>query len=128
MAFNNGFQQNAFQQNAFQINPPLIITDFHDGDYKKKFDEEKRKASKKKQDIIDAYDYLVEGKSLTAQEIVKPFVKKLKQPEKQTNTNQDVFLESKKIDFNKMLKNLDKVEELWDLYLEMDDEDVLVLL
>jgi hypothetical protein len=128
MAFNNGFQQNAFQQDAFQINLPLIITDFHDGDYKKKFDEEKRKASKKKQDIIDAYDYLVEGKSLTAQEIVKPFVKKLKQPEKQTNTNQDVFLESKKIDFNKMLKDLDKVEELWDLYLEMDDEDVLVLL
>jgi uncharacterized protein YpuA (DUF1002 family) len=128
MAFNNGFQENAFQQNAFQINQPLLITDFHDGDYKKRFDEEKQKASKKKQDIIDAYDFLVEGKSLVAQEIVKPFVKKLKQTEKQTDTNQNVFLESKKIDFNKMLKNLDKVEELWDLYLEMDDEDVLVLL
>jgi len=32
------------------------------------------------------------------------------------------------IDFDKFLKDLDRVERLWNEYLEMEDEDLMVLL
>ena len=32
------------------------------------------------------------------------------------------------IDFDKLLANIDEVERLWATFLEMDDEDILVMM
>ena len=115
----SAFQSSAFQNNAFQIGAvPIIVIDTHDGDYlKKRFDDEAKRAHRKKSDIIRAYERLVEGKSDVVEEIVAPFVMQTK---RRTQTP--------RIDFDKMLGDFDRIEELWAAYIEMDDQDVLALL
>lgn len=56
--------------------PPVILIDTHDGDKRKdhKFREEAKKRAERRQEIIAAYEELVEGKPRVAQEIVAPFV------------------------------------------------------
>jgi hypothetical protein len=96
----------------------LVGDDTHDGKYlKKQFDEEKRRYAKRRKDIIAAYERVVEDKPEIAKEIVKPFVKA--EAEK---------LSSPQIDFDKLLANIDETERLWATFLEMDDEDILVMM
>jgi hypothetical protein len=58
------------------VPPIIIIDDTHDGDYKKKkWAEERNKKEKRKQEIIDLYERIVEGKPQVAEEIVAPYVK-----------------------------------------------------
>ena len=90
------FQTNAFQPDAFQVlvvtgvlnatdqndtgafvgsveTAPIIVVDTHDGGkQKKKFDDEKAKKQRQKQEIIDLYEQIVEGKPKLAAEIVEP--------------------------------------------------------
>jgi hypothetical protein len=123
------FQSNAFQTNAFQISgapPPIVIDDTHDGDYHKRlkdrFDEENQRVKRKREDIIAAYERIVEGKPDVAKELVEGFEVKTKQ---RGSKGKDLL---PRIDFDKFMKDLDRVEELWSQYLEMEDEDLMVLL
>ena len=123
------FQSNAFQTNAFQIGgepPPIIIIDTHDGDYikrrKKLFDEEIQRVARNRDKIIAAYERIVEGKPDEAEELMAGF----EVIDKETKNKVQVF--GPKIDFDRFVKDLDRVERLWELYLEMEDEDLMVLL
>ena len=123
------FQSNAFQTNAFQISgapPPIIIDDTHDGDYRKhlqkRFDEENQRVKLRREAVIAAYERIVEGKPDLAKELVAGFEVKAK-----TSKSKGQVLQPT-IDFDKFLKDLDRVEQLWNEYLDMEDEDLMVLL
>lgn len=137
------FQINAFQPNAFQVATisgslyvidqndsgsftgtvevnPIIVIDTHDGgDKKKKFAEEKAKKQRQKQEIIDLYEQIVEGKPKLAAEIVEPYVKTATISEIKSANN---------IDFDSLLNDLVRIQQIYDAHIEMDDEEVLALL
>ena len=139
-----GFQPNAFQLNAFQIDaisgvlsatdandtgsfvgsvaPPIIIIDTHDGGkQKKKFADENAKKQRQKQEIIDLYEQIVEGKPKLAAEIVEPYVK--------TATISEIkSVNAVNIDFDALINDLTRIQQLYDAHIEMDDEEVLALL
>ena len=105
--------------------PIIIVDDTHDGDYhkklKKRFDEDNQRLKQKRKDIIAAYERIVEGKPALAKQLIAGFEVKDK------NTNNRGQL-TPSIDFDKFLKDLDRVDRLWNEYLEMEDEDLMVLL
>ena len=105
--------------------PIIIVDDTHDGDYhkklKKRFDEDNQRFKQKRKDIITAYERIVEGKPALAKQLIAGFEVKDK------NTDNRGQLTTS-IDFDKFLKDLDRVDSLWNEYLEMEDEDLMVLL
>jgi hypothetical protein len=105
--------------------PIIIVDDTHDGDYhkklKKQFDKENQRLKRNRADIIAAYEHIIEGKPELAKELTRGFEVKAKTRKSNPKTSQT-------IDFDKFLKDLDKVEQLWNEYLEMEDEDLMVLL
>jgi len=140
------FQLNAFQPNAFQTlvitgvlsvtdendtgafvgvvqQAPIVNIDTHDGGPKpKKLSEKLRKEAEKKQQqrdfLIDIYERVVEGKqdAPIIEEIVFDYEKV------------DTISNLKSIDFDALLKDLVKVQQIYDAYIELDDEEVLVFL
>jgi len=104
----------------------LLFEDGHDGDYhkrrKKLFDEEIQRVARNRDKIIAAYESIVEGKPDEAEELTAGF----EVIDKETKNKVQVF--GPKIDFDRFVKDLDRVERLWELYLEMEDEDLMVLL
>ena len=111
---------------TFVPQPIIIGDDTHDGDYikrrKKLFDEEIQRVARRREDIIAAYERIVEGKPEIAKELVSGFEVKAK-----TSKSKKEVLRQR-VDFDKFVKDLDRVERLWNLYLEIEDEDLLVLL
>jgi len=98
--------------------PVIIIDDTHDGDYQeKKFKKEQAKAAHKRADIVQAYEQLVEGRPNVAEEIAAPYL----EPPNKTFAKPT-------INYDKLLADTDRAEKLWRAYLEMDDEEVLLLL
>jgi len=104
------------------VNP--VIFDFHDGGFgkRKKKEEEQRKAEAAKakarrNEVLELFERIVEGKPELAEEIAEPFV--IKQATKQA---------AAVIDYDAMLASFDRVEQIYNAYIEMDDEDVLLLL
>jgi tRNA 2-selenouridine synthase SelU len=104
------------------VNP--VIFDFHDGGFgkRKKKEEEQRKAEAAKakarrNEVLELFERIVEGKPELAEEIAEPFV--IKQATKQAPAV---------IDYDAMLASFDRVEQIYNAYIEMDDEDVLLLL
>ena len=94
---------------------PLIDVG-HDGDYlKKKFAKEVADAARRKAEIVYAFERIVEGRPEAAAEIAEPF----------TETRAATL---PAIDYDRMLADLDRVQRIWDLHLELDDEDVLTLI
>jgi hypothetical protein len=116
------FQSNAFQNNAFQtIVTPIVIFDMHDGGPKKR----KREADKKKQrrdEIIALFEQIVEGKPSVARQIAEPYIK-----EATINNSKPINLKNN-IDFDALIANLDKVQQIYEVYIELDDDEVLALL
>jgi len=141
------FQINAFQPNAFQtlvvtgvLNAtdendtgafvgdvqvsPLLTLDMHDGDKKrqKKLSEKLRKEAQKKKEqrdyLIDIFERVVEGKKddPIIEEIVSDYEKI------------DTISNLKSIDFDALMQDLARVQQIYDAYIELDDEEVLVLL
>jgi hypothetical protein len=109
--------------NVIYVPAPIVVDDTHDGDYhkklKKRFNKEDQRLKQKRKDIVAAYERIVEGKPDIADEIAKPFiVTDLKKTENG----------KPKIDYDRMFADLNKIERIWAEYLEMDDEDMLVLL
>ena len=105
--------------------PIIIVDDTHDGDYhkklKKRFDKENQRLKRKRDDVIAAYERIVEGKPALARELTAGFEVKAKSSKKTGKS-----LPS--IDFDKLINDLDQTERLWNEYLEMEDEDLMVLL
>lgn len=142
------FQLNAFQPNAFQtltvtgvLNAtdendtgsftgtvggvvPVIEIDMHDGDKKRKkrLVEESAKAKKRRDEVVALFEHLVEGKPLVAEEIAAPYVKEATISELKSID----FINT--IDFDALMADLARVQQIYDAYIEMDDEEVLALL
>lgn len=103
------------------VQSQVIVVDTHDGDYhKKKFQKEVKDKDRRKQQIIDLYEELVELKPKAAADAIAPFVPNA------------VKSQSESINFNALLKNLEKTEALYNALQrelqEIDDEDILLLL
>ena len=105
------------------IPPPIIIEmDMHDGGKRKKQEEEYRnkeaaKAKARRDEVLKLFEQIVEGKPQLAEEIAEPFV--IVEATKQTPAV---------INYDAMLSDLARVEQIYHAYLEMDDEDVLLLI
>jgi len=105
------------------IIPPVIIEiDTHDGGKRKKQEEEYRnkeaaKAKARRDEVLALYERIVEGKPEIAEKIAQPFV-----------ITQATIQAPALIDYDAMLASFDKVEQIYNAYLEMDDEDVLLLI
>ena len=105
------------------IIPPIIIEiDTHDGDKRKKAEEDDRKkeaakAKARRDEVLKLFEQIVEGKPELAEEIAEPFV-----------ITQATIQKPAVIDFDAMLASFDKVEQIYNAYIEMDDEDVLLLI
>jgi len=98
--------------------PVIVIDDTHDGRrFKKQLERERKLRAKKKQAILDAFERIVEGRPEIAEEIAAPFI---------------VLAKAKSavqaINYDALFADLDRVQRIWDLHLELDDEDVLTLL
>ena len=100
--------------------PPVVVVDTHDGDKRrrKRFKQETEERELRRQQIIFAYKHLVESKPLVAEAIVKEF--KVAAPVGET-------LEAR-VDWDRLLPSIDAAERLYAAWLEMDDEDVLLLI
>ncbi len=141
------FQINAFQPNAFQTltitgvlnatdendsgaftgivsEMPIITIDMHDGDDKRKKQREKeaQKAKQRKDEIVALFEHIIEGKPLVAEEIAAPFIKEATISELKSID----FINT--VDFDALMADLSKVQQIYDAYIEMDDEEVLALL
>tara|TARA_R110000868_G_scaffold52572_1_gene165893 strand:+ start:27 stop:392 length:366 start_codon:yes stop_codon:yes gene_type:complete len=119
------FQIDAFQNNAFQVSTQIILADTHDGKYhdkrlKKRFADDNNKARLRRAQIVQAYEHLVEGRPELIQEINEAVMGKDAKPA--------TAQAAPAIDFDKLLANLDRAEQLWAAYIEMDDEEVLLLI
>ena len=104
-----------------QSAPPFIVViDTHDGDVRRKrrVKEGVEERELRRQQIIAAYEHLVEGKPLVAESIVEEF--KVAGPISER-------VEAR-VDWDRVLANIDAVERLYAAYIDMDDEDVLLLL
>lgn len=103
-----------------QSAPPIVVVDTHDGDVRrrKRVRQEVEERESRRQQIIAAYEHLVEGKPLVAESIVEEF--KVAEPVSER-------IEAR-VDWDRLLANIDAVERLYAAYLDMDDEDVLLLL
>ena len=105
------------------VTPPLpviIIDDRHDpgpDKLKKQLKREQEKNKKRRDEIVAAYERIVEGK--IPEEIIAPYVETFAT----IATKQDVTL----TDIDKMLFNLDKMQLIWDDHIESDDEEILLL-
>ena len=140
------FQLNAFQPNAFQTltvtgvlnatdendtgaftglveSSPVILMDMHDGGKKRKaftdkLNKEAQENKRKRDYLIDIYERVVEGKqdAPIIQEIANDYQKI------------DTISNLNSIDFDALMQDLNKVQQIFDAYIELDDEEVLALL
>jgi hypothetical protein len=102
------------------VQPVIIVgTDSHEGDKKrtKKWKDEQEARERRKRELIEVYEELVEGRPTVAAALVKPYV------EGKTRRTAEPT-----IDWNRLLTDLERVEAIYREHREMDDEDVLLLL
>jgi hypothetical protein len=100
---------------------PIIVDDTHDGDYlPRKFKRERDERRKRKRDIINAYEVLVEGKSPVIEELIAQYA----DPE----PKQAKATAAPRLDIDKIMQSADAIERLWNAYIDMDDEEILLLL
>lgn len=111
-----------FAAQITQTTPPIVIIDGHDGGKgkrKKRWDEEQEARERRRAQIVDVYEQLVEGRPAVAKEIVAPYI--------QSGAKSTVAA-APQIDFDRLLGDLDRVQRLYREHQEMDDEDVLLLI
>jgi len=100
--------------------PVIFIDDTHDpgpDKLKKQLKREQEKNKKRRDEIVAAYERIVEGK--IPEEIIAPYVETFAT----IATKQNVTL----TDIQKMVSNLDKMQLIWDDHIESDDEEILLL-
>ena len=101
--------------------PVIVEMDMHDGGKRKKEEDAYRKAETDKakarrDEVLALFEQIVEGKPRIAEEIAEPFVVEA--------TAQAPAV----INYDAMLADLDRVNRIYNEYIEMDDEDVFALL
>jgi hypothetical protein len=116
------FQLNAFQNDAFQVSDTIVYFDTHDGGKRRKDEEKYRKqeaakAKARRDEILALFELIVEGKPRIAEEIAEPFV-----------LIEATIEKPAVIDYEAMLSDIARVEQIYHAYIEMDDEEVLALL
>lgn len=95
----------------------IFDIDTHDGgDKKRKFVNEANKKRKKRAEIVRLFEQLVEGKPEAARQIVEPIVQNAS------------IVELKSINFDQLLADLSRIEQIYAAWIEMDDEEILSLL
>jgi hypothetical protein len=103
----------------FVVQPQAFDT--HDGGGRKKDETERKrladKNKKNRKEIIAAFEYIVEGKPRIAEEIAEPFI--IVQATKETPMV---------VNYDGLLNSLDRVDRIFTVMIDMDDEDVLLLL
>ena len=110
-----GWDVGTWDEATWDYVTPLIDVG-HDGDYlKKKFAREIADKARRKAEIVYAFEKIVEGRPDVAEEIAAPFME-----------TRAATLPA--IDYDRMLEDLDRVQRIMDLYIELDDEQVLALL
>ncbi len=110
------FNGRIFNNAIFNTASATVTGDFHDGDYlQKRIKKERKAADRRREQIKEAYEILVEGRPAVAAKIVKPYISP-------TNTAENP------IDFESFIADLERVEWLWKEYIELEDEEVLALL
>lgn len=115
----SGWDSFLWDVNYWDEIPIVIDIDTHDGDkQQQQFDKDYEKRSRKRKDIIAAFEILVEGKSPIVEEIVEEFTRAKAKPS----------VEKPRINYDRLLKNIDMVDRLWNAYIDMDDEEILLLL
>ena len=93
----------------------IIIDDTHDGDKgKKRFEKEVRDKKRRRQQILDAYENLLEFKPSVAKAIAAPYIEE--------------SAERPALDVDAMLADLQRIEMLIREHQELDDEQGLLLL
>lgn len=103
------------------VPPPIIIVTTGGYDDKKRFKKEIDRRFKNRNEIIRAFERIIEGKPDVVEEIITPFL-----------TEPFTFVETlsttQNIDYDRLLLDIDRVERIWQHFIELDDEDVLTLL
>ena len=121
------FQIDAFQNNAFQTDAtpvPVVTIDTHDGDrQRKKWDEERAAREARRNDILAAYDLLVEGRPQLAAELVEEFAR----PSAVEAAQAAIPPARSDVDWNGLMDRADALDRLWAAFIDMDDEEVLLL-
>ena len=99
--------------------PPPVIIDFdtHDGDkHRKRIRKVRDERELRREQVITAYKTLLEARPQEAAEIVAEYA------------TPATTLRAPSVDFDALLADLDAAERLYQAYLEMDDEEVLLLI
>jgi hypothetical protein len=101
---------------------PIVVIDTHDGDRKRrrKFQEDEEARAKRRQQIQNAYEVLLEGRPEVVEAIAAPFVDTPKTP--------GIAVQTPSVNWDALLDDLDAAEQLYAAYVELDDEEVLLLL
>ncbi len=99
--------------------PPIVVRETGDSKRKRRQRdrEEIEERERKRRQLVAAYEHLVEGKPLVAEQIVEEFKVEAK----------GETLEAR-VDFDRLLDNIEAAQRLYDAWIDMDDEDVLILL
>lgn len=122
------FQIDAFQNDAFQTDGspvPVVVVDTHDDvRRKKRWDEDKAKREARRNDILAAYDLLVEGRPEVAAGLVDEFIR----PSALETAQAAVPPARSAVDWDSLLARADALDRMWNAFLDMDDEDVVLLL
>lgn len=96
---------------------PVIDFDTHDGDrHRKRIRKVRDERKRRREQVIAAYNALLEARPEEAAEIVAEYA------------TPATVRRAPSIDFDALLADLDAVERLYEAYLELDDEEVLLLL
>jgi len=116
----SAFNNNIFFSPTVTATPaPVVILDGHDGDKgkrKRRWDEETERRERRRAEIQDIFERVVEGKRDVAATIVAPYA--------QISPKSDTI----RVDYDRLLADIDRVDRLYREYQELDDEEVLLLL
>jgi hypothetical protein len=95
----------------------IVVFDTHDGDrHRKRIRKVRDERELRREQVITAYETLLEVRPEEATRIVSEFAAPV------------TTLRAPSVDFDALLADLDAVDRLYEAYLEMDDEEVLMLI
>jgi hypothetical protein len=105
---------------------PIVVIDTHDGDHKKKrrFKAEVEARERRKAELIDIYEQLVEGRPAIVHKLIEEFIES---PAIDDKSYAGASI-AQSINYDKLLDSLHTIEALYKEFQEMDDEEVLLLL
>lgn len=97
--------------------PIIVDFDTHDGDkHRKRIRKVRDERELRREQVITAYETLLEARPQEAAEIVAEFA------------TPATTLRAPSVDFDALLADLDAAERLYQAYIELDDEEVLMLI